>query len=121
MRQNKTIAQSIPTPWGEAQTYEVVANGVCWVTTARHGGILVDKWIAGTILSDRALAYGFEWGDTYAFEEDEAWAAFVYEQPALYAAYCNRLKQTKRPVTEAAVKQSAKATLRRWFPDYFAA
>lgn len=44
------------TIWGEIQTSHRLADGVVDVTTASHGGIIVDKKVANNFLSKEAIS-----------------------------------------------------------------
>lgn len=71
------------TIWGEIQTSHRLADGVVDVTTASHGGIIVDKQVANNFLSKEAIqAADYENGHYY-FEEDCDWAVFAFENPTI--------------------------------------
>src|SRR5690242_16265971 len=89
----------LETPWGIAYEYEILTHGIAWVKTPSHSALIVEKRVAAKLLSERALACGFEWGDDYVFEEDKASAAFVYEQPQVYAAFLNNAENCTHPTT----------------------
>ena len=57
-------------PWGEVQHLEELYSGVFAVATASHGGIMVHRSIARTVLSPAARKHGFPDGSYYCFEED---------------------------------------------------
>ena len=57
-------------PWGEVQHLEELCSGVFSVATASHGGIMVHRSIARTVLSPAARKHGFLDGNYYCFEED---------------------------------------------------
>lgn len=57
-------------PWGEVQHCEILAPHVFSVSTASHGGIMVNTGAAKTIFSKAALNYAFRDGGFYCFEED---------------------------------------------------
>lgn len=57
-------------PWGEVQHLEELCSGVFAVATASHGGIMVHRSIARTVLSPAARKHGFPDGSYYCFEED---------------------------------------------------
>ena len=57
-------------PWGEVQHLEELCSGVFAVATASHGGIMVHRSIARTVLSPAARKHGFLDGNYYCFEED---------------------------------------------------
>ncbi len=58
------------TPWGASQHQHTITGGVYEVDTAGHGGILVERRVAPTLLSPEAIALGWAWGQYYAYEED---------------------------------------------------
>src|SRR2546428_14183006 len=74
------------TPWGVSSHQTQITDGVWLVETARHGGILVRRRVAHTLLSPEAMARGKSWGSWLVYEEDCDWSLFAYEQPLLYAA-----------------------------------
>ena len=47
------------TIWGEIQTSHRLADGVVDVTTASHGGIIVDKKVANNFLSKEVFVFKF--------------------------------------------------------------
>lgn len=57
-------------PWGEVQHCEILAPHVFSVSTASHGGIMVNTGTAKIIFSKAALSYAFRDGGFYCFEED---------------------------------------------------
>jgi hypothetical protein len=96
------------TPWGNSQYIERIKPGVFWVTTAGHGGLLVAKAVALRELSPQARALGEECSDYWAFEEDVAWAAPIFEHPEW---------DNERP----GVQEHAKSLLLHYHPEYFTA
>lgn len=69
--------------WGEIQTKHQLATGVVDVTTAGHGGIIVEKWVANQFLSPEAKKSVSLENDRYHFEEDCDWAIFAFENPTI--------------------------------------
>lgn len=96
------------TPWGEAQTKQQLDEGVYWVTTAIHGGLLIEKERAQALLSTRACHIGMPWNDFLAFEQEYAMMVVFYEQPQLYPW-----------VEEELTAKLAEDVLRLRYPDYF--
>ncbi len=56
--------------WGEVQHCRTIANGVYEVSTAGHGGVMIDVEIAPHILSPEAVQKGYRDGIYYCYEED---------------------------------------------------
>lgn len=69
------------TPWGPAQTADVIKRGVTFVTTAGHGGLRVSVGVARKALSAAAVRCAEFWGGYYWFEEDCAVNIPFYEHP----------------------------------------
>lgn len=59
-------------PWNTVQDCTVIAPGIYSVSTAGHGGILIDRALAPHILSSEALSEGFVENGCYCYEEDAA-------------------------------------------------
>mgnify|MGYP003623072467 CR=1 FL=1 len=97
------------TPWGVALTMQQLDEGVFWVETAEHGGILIAQTQAKTLLSDRALLIGRPWNDFLAFEQDKDMMVIFYEHPEWYAW-----------VEDELAAQLAEDSLRQHHPEYFA-
>ncbi len=72
------------TPWGKATNTEQLANGILWVETIEHGGILVESTLAGTLLSAQARQIGHPWDSFLAFEQEHDMPVIFYEHPELY-------------------------------------
>ena len=68
----KPNRKPITTPWGTVQECTVIAPGIYSVTTAGHGGIMIDRALVPHILSPEALAEGFLENGCYCYEEDAA-------------------------------------------------
>jgi hypothetical protein len=102
------IAIGTPSPWGYVQWKRELAPGVVEVSTAAHGGILVEKERAKKLLSEKAIEIGSPWGNFLTYEEDCERAAVIYEHPEWYGA--EKAKD---------VKKDAEAILRQFYPAYF--
>lgn len=59
-------------PWDTVEECTVIAPGIYSVSTAGHGGIMIDRALALYILSPKALAEGFVENGCYCYEEDAA-------------------------------------------------
>lgn len=58
--------------WDTVQNCTVIAPGIYSVSTAGHGGIMIDGALAPHILSSEALAEGVKENGCYCYEEDAA-------------------------------------------------
>src|SRR5690348_16871895 len=72
------------TPWGVARTQQQLDEGVIWVETTNHGGILVEKASACRLLSEKACKIGVSWQDFLAFEQEQDMVVVFYEHPEWY-------------------------------------
>jgi hypothetical protein len=103
---------NIETPWGKADSVEIIADGIYTVSTPSHGGIL--------LLPERLAAMPDYMGrplflDLYAtYEEDCDWCmpAIVFEKEfrAYYAA---------RSINANHALRDAQSTLRHWHPEAY--
>ena len=89
------------TPWGKVQTQREVTEGITWVTTAGHGGI---------VLSDarlREMPTQYKrlnvYGQGRYFEEDCEWALVVDAFPQYFSCESVRV---------------AKETIERYYPSF---
>lgn len=90
-RQEKMHIRSI---WGSIQTAQEYAPGIVNVTTASHGGIVLDQ-----MANDKVHA---AWRNQQGmYEEDICWAIVAMTYPSLFTDY---------------EKECAESTLRRWMP-----
>ena len=96
------------TPWGRAHIQRRLDDGVFWIETAEHGGLLIEYPKAKEILSEKALAIGKRWYDFLAFEQDKDMMVVFYEHPELYPW-----------MEEELTEQFAEESLHRDHPDYF--
>jgi hypothetical protein len=71
------------TPWGQADSQTKIAEGVYWVGTPSHGGLMVKQALAGVELSPKAIecAYPGAFGTWVCFEEDCSYAIAFHERP----------------------------------------
>jgi len=107
-KQSVDIMENIPTPWGAALTKLELTDGVLWVETAEHGGLLIEKAQARTLLSDPALRIGQPWENYLAYEQASAMMVVFYEHPELYPW-----------VEEELTEKLAADNLRLCHPEYF--
>jgi hypothetical protein len=59
----------LSTPWGAAQTIKTLAPGILLVSTASHGGLMLDS-AALLDLPEHLRTAGETYGDWRCFEED---------------------------------------------------
>lgn len=57
-------------PWGSLQTCHKLCAGVYTISTASHGGIMVNADMADAILSEAAVKCAFRYNRFLCFEED---------------------------------------------------
>jgi hypothetical protein len=103
------MSEGMHTPWGVALTKQQLDEGVFWIETSEHGGLLIELTQAKTMLSEKALKIGQPWYDFLAFEQEHDMMVVFYEHPEWYPW----LEQT---LTEALAEDS----LRQYHPEYFA-
>lgn len=103
------------TPWGEVQSCTPLSYGVFSVSTAGHGGIMVNVKIAPHILSKDARRCGFRQGGYLCFEEDCAAPVAIRElmDKRLFTPPVNRYYEPGE--YEACIDRS----LQRWNPEYW--
>lgn len=95
---------SLSTPWGKAQQQKTVAPGVISVSTASHGGYLVNSDAAAKMPSS-LRAIGMRWHNWLAFEEDCDWCAVLLSFPQINPDHADQ----------------ALSTLKNWHPDTYTA
>ena len=85
MRQicNNLYHPSRRSPWGRIQNVNRVANGISWISTARHGGFRLSKTRYES-MPENLKACSFT-GDQF-FEEDSSWCAVVLAFPQYFNA-----------------------------------
>jgi hypothetical protein len=69
------------TPWGFSDSRKTFERGLHWVSTPSHGGFMVSRGLAETILTPAAIAQGKQFADYLAYEEDCDAAIILYELP----------------------------------------
>jgi hypothetical protein len=81
------VAQfSVQTPWGKADSYTNLGQGVFSVSTASHGGIFVPESMLHNIPAERR-AWAAHWsGSEQWYEEDCCWAAVAVALPDRFTA-----------------------------------
>lgn len=64
------MQQPTYSPWGFIQESDLLCPGVYSVSTASHGGIMLEKEIAATAFSEQARRIGIPEGNYLCYEED---------------------------------------------------
>lgn len=100
------------TPWGASQTTWKIADGITEVSTAGHGGILLD---AARVAAMPDYMKGCSWAGAAAYEEDCDWCMPVLVFEAEYRAYYASTGQQN--VDE--IFESARSTLKHSHPDAY--
>ena len=105
------------TPWGEVQSYTLIAKGIFDVNTASHGGVLILREYAEQLLTEDARKCGFEYGRYLCFEED--CAAPVVKRELLDKGIL------EAPVNEffkeGEYSEVINGSIKRWYPEYWEA
>ncbi|MGO9233739.1 MAG: DUF7007 domain-containing protein [Methylocella sp.] len=109
---DKRPIMNTPTPWGAAQHIEHVADGIDIVSTASHGGIMLDP---NRVAAMPAYMSNASHAGPSAYEEDHDWCMPVLIFENEVRTYYTK---TKHPDI-AAVFTSAKASLRNWRPAVY--
>ncbi len=102
------MQEGMPTPWGVALMVHVLDDGIFWVQTAEHGGLLLEQIHVEALLSPKARTLGTWWHDFLTFEQDDALLVVFYEHPELYPW-----------AEENLIQPLAETYLRATHPDYF--
>lgn len=104
-------------PWGTVQDCKVLCPGAFQVSTASHGGIMIDCEIVDVTLSREAQKCGFHEGAYLCFEEDCAATVALRElmDRKLFAAPVN--EYFKPGEYSKIIDQS----VQRYYPEYWAA
>src|SRR3990167_8704763 len=98
------------TPWGKAQGIHHIAPGITEVSTASHGGIMLDRKHAAIIES----VIGTGWtGSAAAWEEDCDWAAPYL----LFESEMTNFESHARHGADV-TRQNARDTLAGYAPDW---
>lgn len=104
------------TPWGPSQHQQKITDGMYWVSTSGHGGLLIECRIAGKLLSPWAFSYGGRYGQWLAYEEDCDYQVAFFELPQ----YWPKLYQ-HRPNPQADRSADLLHSLSFWRADYLLA
>jgi hypothetical protein len=72
------------TPWGIPIRVTCLEDGINFVLTSEHGGLMLEKGYAEDRLSYPARKRGLRFGDFYTYEMDYAWAVPLWELPHLW-------------------------------------
>ena len=102
------------TPWGKAQNQTKLAKGVTWVSTSRHGGMMVSEGYANRNLSIAARKRALRYGKYYCYEEDDAWMIPAWELPQVW----DELFKYMEPSNYKERKLYLLEGLSRWNADY---
>ena len=78
------MQEGMLTPWGVALMVHVLDDGIFWVQTAEHGGVLLEQPQAEELLSAKARVLGIWWHEFLSFEQDDTLLVVFYEHPELY-------------------------------------
>ena len=104
-------------PWGEVQSYTLIAKGIFDINTATHGGVLILREYAEHLLTEEARKCGFEYGRYLCFEED--CAAPVVKRELLDKGIL------EAPVNEffkeGEYSEVINGSIKRWNPEYWEA
>lgn len=66
------------TPWGKSQGREILAPGICFYSTASHGGYFVSKAVRAVMPKEYVNPDGW-------YEEDCEWSKVALSFPHLFA------------------------------------
>lgn len=104
-------------PWGKIDAVTNYCRGLSFVSTPGHGGFRVtDKLLRKhAIDADSIIAMGaITIGQYHFFEEDCAYALLLSDCPALLKKVAEQRGRAPQQLLD-----SAMASVRRWFPQYF--
>ena len=117
MAQESVYYEPAYSPWGEVQSYKLIAKGIFEVNTASHGGVLFLKEYAEQLLTEDARKCGSVCGRYLCFEED--CAAPVAKRELLDKGIM------KAPVNEyykeGEYSEIINNSIKRWNPEYWQA
>jgi hypothetical protein len=100
------------TPWGPAQTSQVLTRGVVAYSTSGHGGVSVTISWARKNLTPHACHLGTPWGGKLWYEEDVQVSILFLEHPEFYTS--------KSPGLDLEIeKRNDTAAVKSYFPKYF--
>ena len=102
-------------PWGKVQHWETFCPGVFSVSTASHGGIVVDFARAEQVFSPAALQCAFTENGCYCFEEDCASTVAIRElmDKGLFTAPVNKYFAAGK------YEQIINDSVQRYYPEYW--
>lgn len=103
----------ISSPWGGVQSQNEIAPGIVSVSTAGHGGIMVNGYVV-KLLSEAAKSRAIHHNGFYCFEEDCAWAIATLELKELQT---ERLKKYAASINKT-WGQVVMATISEYYPEY---
>jgi hypothetical protein len=95
-------------PWGQIDHCETLSEGIYWVSTPGHGGLMIRSGAAKLSKAAKDLA-GESFSTFDCFEEDCAWAVAAYE-----------LLSAGITVSANTSPADIKKTIMRWYPEYAA-
>jgi len=104
-------------PWGKIDRVEKITTGVSFVSTPRHGGLRVSRLtlFKYAINPDLILKLGgTDSGNYVFFEEDCAYALFLFDAPEILKI--DAMRQGKSPDE---LFEILKKIVERWYPEYF--
>lgn len=104
----RLIMDNMLTPWGKTITMQELAEGILWVETTEHGGLLIEAALVPSFLSERAREIGQVWEDYLVYEQEHDMMVVFYEHPELYPW-----------VEEELTEKLATDSLRLFHPEYF--
>lgn len=110
------IREPYDSPWGEVEHCNMICAGVFNVSTARHGGVMIDCRVADQLISHEAQECGFIENGYLCFEEDCDAAVAIYEllNKGIMQAPINEFWKEEE-YAEAIVR-----SIKDWNPEYWA-
>ena len=105
MTKPAVVREGMRTPWGTADSAQVMAPGIGWVGTPGHGGIKLSPAVNRRMPDYMRLKGGW-------YEEDCEWAM-------VYVAMAADLRVAGRDADFDGHAKQAVSTLRNWFPDAY--
>ena len=133
-------------PWGAIQDSTQIENGVRWVSTASHGGLMITNAAAKSLLSARAIesVHSTQSSTFVCFEEDCEYAIAFFEHPewkrfldvdmledwkrydpptfpgsSMNKAECIAKLEKEIARTDYEIREEMRAIVQRWNPEYF--
>ncbi len=85
-----------------------LAEGIYWIETADHDGLMIEAGQARELLSEQALKMGQVWENYLLYGQEYDMPVVFYEHPELYPW-----------VEEELTEKLAADTLRLFHPEYF--